>query len=44
MKRVYCSPEIKTHPMHVATCLCTSCATGTPFGVDNTAKDNLIIS
>jgi hypothetical protein len=44
MKRVYFSPVMETILMNPASVLCASGGTGTPFGVDNTPTDDLIIS
>lgn len=44
MRRVYFSPIVETIPMNPASVLCASGAAGTPFGVDNSAKNDLIIS
>jgi len=44
MKRIYFSPITETIPMNPASVLCASGGTGTPFGVDNNATDDLIIS
>ena len=44
MRRVYFSPATETMPMHLSAVLCASDTTGTPFGVDNTPANDLIIS
>ena len=44
MKRIYISPATETMPMHLSAVLCASTPTGTPFGVDNTPANDLIIS
>ena len=44
MKRVYFSPVMETYPINPASALCASGDTGTPFGVDNNATNDLIIS
>ena len=44
MKRIYFSPVTETMPMNPASVLCASGDPGTPFGVDNNATDDLIIS
>jgi hypothetical protein len=44
MKRVYFSPKTDSIPMNPAAILCASSQTNTPFGVENTAIDNQIIS
>lgn len=44
MKRIYISPATETMPMNPSSVLCASNPDATPFGVDNTPADNLIIS
>ena len=43
MKRIYISPATETMPMNPTSVLCASGDTGTPFGVDNNATNDLII-
>lgn len=44
MRRVYFSPITETMPMNPASVLCASGDASTPYSVDNTPQDGLIIS